>query len=42
MKDYQKPEVELVNLTAMEAITEDILDGSITVTEADPNLPWED
>lgn len=28
-KDYQKPEVELVNLTAMEAITDDSVEPPI-------------
>lgn len=33
MKEYQKPEVEIISLMANEAITDDPIDGKLTLSE---------
>ena len=40
MKDYQKPEFEIITLVAEEKITKDLLDGSTGVETVPPGL-WD-
>lgn len=40
MKDYQKPEFELINLVAQEDITNDYIDASMEVGTVPPELDW--
>ena len=40
MKDYQKPEFELINLVAQEDITNDFVDASMGIGEIPPELDW--
>lgn len=40
MKDYKKPEAELITLIVEESITDDIVDGDTSVESLPPGLDW--